>query len=163
MRRAADILVVLLICALLLLLIFKVLFVPFPVETPRISELEDGDVLLIDRFSKYLSNYSLGDLVKAELPAGDGVYRVAALGGYAYTVKDGAAYLNGALIDESAYSSGWPEGIELYAEINEDQLLLLPDDREGITELQGFILLYNDVYGEVRFRVYPWNRLSLFR
>lgn len=162
LRRAADILVILLLCAGLLVLLFKVLLVPVTVERALTSELEEGDLVLVDRFSRYISDYKLGDIVSASPEAGEGQYRVAALGGQTYLVSGAKAYLDGGLIDESGYSAGWPEGAELSFEVPEDCVLLLPDFRDGISDLAPYSVLYNDIYGEVRVRVAPITKLALF-
>lgn len=162
LRRLADIAVIFAVCFALLLLIFKVLLVPFRVADARVSDVAEGDILLVDRFSRYLSDYSVGDLLRAETSAGAAVYRMAAKGGSNYTVKDGAAYIDGVLIDESAYSDGWAEDVNLSIDVPEDEILLLPDDREGVKTLSEWSVLYNSVYGEVRFRVSPLSRLAVF-
>ena len=161
-RRAMDILVILLAAAGLLVLLFKVLLVPERVRTGLVSELCEGDLVLVDRFSKYLSDYRLGDIVSASPEAGEGLYRIAALGGQSYLVRGGRVYIDGALADESAYSGGWPAGTELMLEVPGDSVLLLPDDRSGVRSLEDYIVLYNDIRGEVRVRVAPIGRLALF-
>ena len=125
LRRLVDIAVIFAVCFALLLLIFKVLLVPFRVAGARVSDVAEGDILLVDRFSRYLSDYSVGDLLRAETSAGAAVYRMAAKGGSNYTVKDGAAYIDGVLIDESAYSDGWAEDVNLSIDVPEDEILLL--------------------------------------
>ena len=47
-------------------------------------------------------------------------------------------------------------------DVPEDEILLLPDDREGVKTLSEWSVLYNSVYGEVRFRVSPLSRLAIF-
>lgn len=160
-RRAADIAVVLLLCVGLVAFLFCVVLIPVRVGVSSVSELESGDLLLVDRISRFISDYSIGDIVRAETEAGDGIYRVAAPGGSYYLVRNGKAYLNGAYVEEE-YSSGWPYNLEISFSVPEDQILLLPDDRTGITELSGWSIPYNSVYGEVRFRISPIKKLALF-
>ena len=161
-RRAADIAVVLLLCAALVVFIFKVLLIPFGVIEPGVFELSQGDTVLVDRVSRYVSDYSLGDIVRAETSGGEGFYRVAALGGSTYLVRNGKAYLNGAFVDESGYSSGWPEGRDMFISVPDEGILLLPDDRTGIGSLEGWSIPYNSVYGEVRMRISPIRKLAIF-
>ena len=161
-RRAADIALIVLLAVGLIVLLFKVLLVPVRIGEPYVGDLRSGDVVLVDRFSKFLSDYKLGDIVRAEPEAGSGEYRVAALGGQRYEVRGGRAYLDGSLVDESAYSGFWPEDAELSIEIEEDEVLLLPDSREGIGDLSHFIVLYNSIVGEVRLRVSPISDIALF-
>ena len=161
-RRVVDVLVILLVCAAITVFIFGVLLVPMKVGGSNVIELASGDIVLIDRVSKYLTDYSIGDIVRAETEAGEAFYRVAALGGSTYLVRNGKAYLDGALIDESAYSVGWSPERELRFTVPENEVLLLPDDRTGITHLTGWSVLMNNIQGEVRFRVAPLKRLAFF-
>ena len=73
---------------------------------------EEGDLLLVDRVSKFVSDYSVGDVVRADTGSGWALYRVAALGGSTYTVRGGNAYLDSALLDESAYSEVWADCLD---------------------------------------------------
>ncbi len=160
-RRAADIIAVLLICLLLVFLLFKFALVPSVVKATHVSDISEGELVLVDRVSRFISDYSVGDIVCADLGEGASFYRVAAAGGSVYQVRNSKAYLDGALIDESAYSEGW-KGVEFGVTVPEYSLLLLPDGREGINDLGAYIIEYNSVYGEVRFRVSPLSRLAIF-
>ncbi len=161
-RRAADIAVILLVCLLLVFALFKFILVPVPADANVISDINRGELLLIDRVSKFISDYTPGDILRVDRGAGFELLRVAARGGSTYTVRDGCAYLDGALLDESEYSKGWPEGIDIELRIPENSLLLLPDVRDGITDPKGFITTYNKVFGEVRFRISPMKKLTFF-
>ena len=161
-RRAADIAVILLICLLLVFVLFKLVLVPAAADETKVSDIEKGELLLIDRVSKFISDYTPGDILRVDRGVGYELLRVAARGGSTYTVRDGKAYLNGALIDESEYSEGWPEGTGFELKIPQNSLLLLPDFREGITEPKEYITTYNRVFGEVRFRISPLSRLTFF-
>ena len=108
-RRVVDVLLIILICAAVLLFIFGVALVPARIAGSNVSELSAGDVILVDRVSKYLVDYAVGDIVRAQ-----------------------------------------------------NERLLLPDDRTGITHLTGWAVPLNNVIGEVRFRVAPIKRLAFF-
>ena len=41
-------------------------------------------------------------------------------------------------------------------------MLLLPDDRAGITSPEGYVLPVGEVYGKLRLRVYPFNKINIF-
>ena len=163
LRRAADIAVITAFSLLLVFLLFKFILVPVRVSDGGVSELAEGDIVLVDRVSNFVSDYSAGDLVRADLGGGYSIYRLAAKEGASYLVRNGRAYLNGAFIDESAYSAGWPQETELSVKVPADCVLLLPDNREGLSSAEGFIIPYNSIYGEVRFRVSPLKRLAIFR
>ncbi|MBR0135984.1 MAG: hypothetical protein IJM18_07260 [Clostridia bacterium] len=160
--RWADKAVILGICALLVFALFRFILIPVRVRNDKMHGLAGGELLLVDRISRFVSDYTLGDIVRIRLSGRYDLFRVAAEGGSTYRVSGGRAYLDDALLDESEYSAGWPEGLELYAEVPEDSLLLLPDDRTDITSLDEFVVRYNDVYGEVRFRIAPLNKLAFF-
>ena len=161
-RRVVDVLLIILICAAVLLFIFGVALVPARIEGANVSELSAGDVILVDRVSKYLVDYAVGDIVRAQTEAGESIFRVAALSGSTYLVRGGSAYLDGAQLDESAYSAGWSGISEIRFTVPQNEILLLPDDRTGITHLTGWAVPLNNVIGEVRFRVAPIKRLAFF-
>lgn len=107
-RRAADIAVILLLCFFLVFILFKVILVPVEVNDENVAELNTGELLLVDRVSRFIADYSVGDIVRADLGSGYAFYRVAAKGGSLYQVRNGKAYLDGELIDESAYGANGP-------------------------------------------------------
>lgn len=160
-RRAADVTVVILLSVLLVFLLFKAVLVPVSVSEPKLMGFEEGDLLLVDRVSKFVSDYSVGDVVRADTGSGWALYRVAALGGSTYTVRGGNAYLDSALLDESAYSEGWADWLDFEIQIPEGRILLLPDVRTSVNFPSSYIVEYSAIYGEVRFRVSPISRLAL--
>ena len=161
-RRAADIAVILLLCFLLVFILFKAVLVPVEVKDGNTSDLKRGELILVDRVSRFIADYSVGDIVRADLGSGGSFYRVAAEGGSLYQVRGGRAYLDGSLIDESAYGGEWPESLELELFVPEDSVLLLPDDRASVSALEGFVVPYDGIYGEARLRVAPIGRLAFF-
>lgn len=161
-RRAADASVVTILCLLLVLLLFKVILVPVRITSPQVSDLKEGELVLVDRISKYAVDYAVGDIVRAEAGSGLAEYRLAAKGGSTYSVRGGKTYLDGALTDESAYSEGWPRGTEFELKVPEDCVLLLPDVRSAATDPNDYLIEYNAIDGEVRFRISPLKRLAIF-
>ena len=161
-RRAADIAVILLLCFLLVFILFKALLVPVEVKDDNTAELQKGELLLVDRVSRFIADYSVGDIVRADLGSGDEFYRVAAKGGSLYQVRGGKAYLDGSLIDESSYGGEWPEYLDMEIAVPDDSVLLLPDDRAGASSLEGFVIPYGRIKGEARLRVAPMGRLAFF-
>lgn len=162
LRRAADIAVILLICLALVFALFKLVLVPVSAEGSLVSDIEEGELILVDRVSKFISDYTEGDIVRVNRGRGFELLRVAAGGGSEYSVRGGKAYLNGSLIDESAYSAGWGEEAEFSVSVPSDSLLLLPDSRDGIESLEESIVRCAAVYGEVRVRLHPISRLNIF-
>lgn len=162
LRRAADITVIVLFSLLLVFVLFRFVLVPVSVKSTGVNEIEEGELILCDRVSKFLVDYAPGDIVRAETEDGYKLLRVAAKGGSVYSVRGGVTYLNGVMIDESAYSSGWPEEAEFEIRVPVDKLLLFPDDRAGISEPAKCLVSQSRVYGEVRFRISPIKRLAFF-
>lgn len=160
--RAADAAVVLVISVLLAFLLFRFVFVPCEVSSKSVAEMSEGDVVLVDRVSRFIVDYEIGDVLNARTEEGSFFLRCAAGAGQEYTVRNGKAYLDGALIDESAYGGSWDVGADFTVKVPEGSLLLLPDDRTGIADLSGFVVPYADVYGAARLLVLPFNRVRAF-
>ena len=150
-RRAADVILILLLCAGALFVLFRFM-----------RDLKDGELVIIDRVSKYFAEYAPGDIVRADIGGGMNAYRVAAKGECEALVRDGRLYINGGLLDESEYASGWSESSELYCYVPYNCVLLLPDDRSGVDSLETCVVPIGEVYGKLRLRVYPFDRISLF-
>lgn len=161
-RRAADIAVILMLCALILFVLFRFIWAPASVKEAQVTGLSDGDVVLVDRVWGFISDYSAGDIVRAKIDGEYVFFRVAALGGQSYLVRGGRAYVDGELIDESEYGGKWARNVEFETEVPEDSLLLLPDVRTGIDDPERFVVPYSSVWGELRFRVSPIRKLAFF-
>ena len=162
LRKAADAVVVLLISALLVFLLFRFVLVPSDYEKAEVSELRDGELVLVDRVSKYFREYELGDMIEFRTDEGVRILRLAALGGTSYEVRDGNAYISGALADESAYGGSWGNRTGLYAEIPEGSVLLLPDSREDVSDLSACVVPFSSLTGKARLRIMPLDRITLF-
>ncbi|MBO4384948.1 MAG: signal peptidase I [Clostridia bacterium] len=160
--RAADVAVVLVVSVLIVFLLFRFALVPCEVGADSVKELKEGDVVLVDRVSRFFVDYELGDVLNARTEEGVFFLRCAAAGGQEYTVRNGRAYLDGALIDESAYGGSWSEGVDFSVTIPEGSLLLLPDDRSGVLDPERFIFPYSEVYGAARILILPFERFRAF-
>ena len=161
-RRTADVLLTLFICAAVVFVLFRFIWVPVVTADPPVKELEDGELVLADRISRYFGEYKVGDVVRADIGEGMNMYRVAAPGGTSVTVRGGRLYVNGGLLDESEYASAFDSELDEELEVPEGSVLLLPDDRSGITELEGCVLPVSSVYGKLRLRICPLSRFTLF-
>ena len=161
-RRAADVIIVILLCAAAVFAFFKLVWVPVSTADPQVGALSDGELVIVDRVSKYFSEYSVGDIVRANLGSGLNAYRVAASGGSSVVVRGGRLYVDGGLMDDSEYASGWRSDAELSCEVPHGSVLLLPDDRSGVTSLEDHIIPVGSVYGKLRMRVYPFSKINFF-
>lgn len=161
-RRAADVIVIILLCAALLFVLFGFILVPVSAAEPLVGELAEGELVLVDRLSKYVVPYKPGDIVRADVGRGLTAYRVAACGECEALIRGGKLYINGGLLDESGYTTDWDEGLEASFIVPKGSVLLLPDDRAGIISPEGFVLPVAEVYGKLRLRVYPFNKINIF-
>lgn len=164
-RKAADIIVMLLICVVLLFILFWVMWRPVQIKGVSITGLNDGELVIVDRVSKYLWSYDRGDILRADTGMGYNEYRVVAMGGETLLVTDGKSYINNAYLDEGAYNAVWESDVYLSITVPNDSLLLLPDNRVGIlteSDLNSYIVKKGAVYGELRFRIYPISAITLF-
>ena len=163
LRRAADVAVVLRASVLLVFCLFRFVLVPQEVETVTVKELKKGDLALVDRVSKFFADYELGDVLFVRLgDGGEYFLRASAKAGDTYSVVNGKAYLNGSLVEESAYGGTWSMYVNLEITVPEGSLLVLPDDRSGLYDLTEMTVSYKDVKGEVRFLILPFTRFALF-
>ncbi len=160
-RRAADVIVTLFLCAALVFVLFKFIWVPEITADPGVGELENGEIVIVDRLVKYFGGYAVGDIVRADIGGGMNEYRIIALGGSSVIIRGGSLYVDGRLLEEP-YASNIPAELDEEAEVPTGYLLLLPDDRSEITLLSRGIIPAGDVFGEVRLRIYPLNRFNLF-
>ena len=161
LRRAADIAVTILVCAALVFLLFRFVLVPFEVGENSAAELEKGDIVLVDRVSRFVFRLDRGDLLRADLGGGSAFLRLAALEGETYTVRNGKAYIDDSLLDEASYGGSWAPYLNISITVPEGSVLLLPDSRTGVFSLDGYIASYPQIYGKVRFIVSPLNRFAL--
>lgn len=160
--RFADWVVVSLVGIGIVLLIFLFILRPVQVDSPQVKELSDGELVLVDRLSRYITGFDRGDAVRAKLNNSYGMYRVVALGGERFTVQDGNTYIDGCLLDESPYSNGWDEGVYIDIDIPEGNILVLPDSRFGLSAESVWSIPLSDVYGELRVRIFPMSRMDLY-
>ncbi len=150
-----------------LALLFLLVLSPVRVNGGSMSPtLLPGEVLLVDRFSLYLRMPQRGDMVIFSHPetGEELIKRVIALPGETVEIADGHVYVNGCLLDESAYS---PALAEAYAPVAvpAGAVFVLGDDRGQSMDSRdpalGCIPLKN-LDGMVRLRVSPLTRAALF-
>lgn len=161
-RRAADVILVLFICAAAVFVLFRLVWVPVVTADPPIGELGDGEVVLVDRLSKFFKEYEAGDIVRADIGDGMNMYRVVACGEAEVVIRGGQIYINGGLLDESGYASGMAGFKDAEFTVPYGSALLLPDERAGVSDPASCILQEGEIYGKLRFRIYPFGRLAIF-
>lgn len=145
------------------------LLVLFPVRVSGSSmapTLLQGEVLLIDRLTLLLRSPRRGDLVIFEnAETGEElIKRVIALPGETVDIVNGTVYIDGRMLDESAYSPSHAQDFDPIV-VPEDAVFVLGDDRTGSLDSRdpalGCVPL-NRLDGKVRFRVSPLTRAALF-
>ena len=162
--KAADVVMLIFLCAAALFLLFRLMLAPVMTSEPRVEGLEDGEIILVDRLAKFFFDFKVGDLVCADLGGGIEQYRVAAPGGATVTVRGGRLFVNDGLLDDSAYATPFDEGVEKEFTVPQGSVLLLPDEREGLDlgNPQIYIKPVGGIYGKLRMRIYPLDKLCIF-
>lgn len=163
-RRLFAALWTLLVCAAVAVLFFVLLSWPFKaVEDTMSPAIAKGDVLILGRYSFYLKSPVRGDIAafaEETAPNGTALRRVIALEGESVACKDGQVYINGILLDESAYAD---RGLAEFPpfKVPKGCVYLLPDVREGLTDA-GAILEITALLGRVNFRTAPIGNAAIF-
>ncbi|HWR23638.1 MAG TPA: signal peptidase I [Feifaniaceae bacterium] len=145
------------------------LLVLFPVRVSGSSmapTLQQGEILLIDRLTLFFRSPRRGDLVIFENPSSgeELIKRVVALPGETVEIVNGAVYIDGRMLDESAYSPSAAKDFEP-AVVPENCVFVLGDDRAGSLDSRDPALgavPFGLLDGKVRVRVSPLNRAALF-
>lgn len=152
------------------LLLFGI-FCPLSVNDTGVGGFEDGDLVFADRFSKYIVGFERGDAVILKHTAVGGsasgrrLVRAIAFQGEKVVIADGKVYIDGALLDESAYT------YDMYSAIREEfivptgSVFVLPDDRMMVSKdtIPDLIVELPEILGKVRFIAYPFARFQAFK
>ena len=123
------------------------------------------EVLLIDRFTLYLWSPQRGDMVIFRTPEfGELIKRIIALPGETVAIFNGRVYINGQMLDESAYS---PTAAEDFPplEVPEGVVFVLGDSRsisQDSRDQRIGCIPFSALDGRVRLRVAPLERIALF-
>lgn len=149
--------------------VFCVLFFTLVYNGLRVSDasmapfIKQGDVLLLSRLSQVFYTPARGDVFAFRDSDGE-VYlgRVLALPGERIAVSGGQIYVNGVLLDESAYAPGQcADMAELTLE--KGVFFLLPDLRPlSPFDPTPFLVSYERLVGRAAFRAAPFSDIALF-
>ncbi len=148
-----------------------VVFSPLSISDTGVGGFEDGDLVFADRFSKYISGFDRGDVVVLKSltiggeASGRRLARVIAFAGEKVTIAEGRVYVDGALLDESAYTYEMYEGIREEFIVPTGCVFVLPDDRMMVSAeiIKELCVKLTDILGEVRFIAYPFDRFLTFK
>lgn len=150
---------------LILGLVFFVWLRPLRIQGDTMAPaLNENEVVLVDRLSKYWKQPQRGDTILFEDEFGAFVKRVIALPGETVDMKDGRVFINSRPLDESAYANAFKGDMEPLT-VPEDAVFVLGDNRSLVydsrLETVGCIP-YADIQGVLRVRIAPITRFTLF-
>lgn len=154
--------------ALLLLIFGRPSFVIGASMNPTFQE---GDLVLVERVSQFLSAPKHGDIVVAssdiklnENSYKDLIKRVIAVSGDTIVIKDGFVYVNGNKINEPYLNDGITNN-EFEGIVPENHVFIMGDNRlhsnDSRSDEIGFVP-YERLKGKVYFRIWPIDKIKLF-
>ena len=157
------------VAALVIGLLFGLWLTPVRVAGDTLEPAFSADqVLLVDRAARFFSAPRRGDVILFNDPQGGGqiLKRIVALPGETVDIKDGAVYIDGCLLDESAYFAKDAAVGDMEAVlVPEGSVFVLGDNRalsyDSRTDGVGCIP-YGEVLGVVRVRVAPFTALAWY-
>lgn len=150
----------LVVCVLFFTLVYNGLSVS---DTSMAPFFKQGDVLLISRLSQVFSTPSRGDVFAfREKDASIYLGRVLALPGEEVTICGGNVYINGLLLDESAYAPAACADMDAVV-LHTGEFFMLPDLRpQAAFSPDAFIVPYEHLVGRAALRVAPLKNLNFY-
>lgn len=154
---------------IILFLMIYVVSITQVVGSSMSSTLENGDVLILNKFKYRFTDIKRGDIISLEYA--DTKYlikRVIGLPGDNISIKNNNLYLNDELYVENYLDEGLVyDDFDLstlgYETIPDDMYLVLGDNREDSLDSREIGLISKDeVIGKVSFRIWPLNKLAAF-
>ena len=164
-----DFIKLIIVIIVILFLMIYVVSVTQVVGNSMNSTLENGDVLILNKFKYRFTDIKRGDIISLEYA--DTKYlikRVIGLPGDTISIRDMTLYINGELYVENYLDEGLEyDDFELsslgYDTIPEDMYLVLGDNREDSLDSREIGLISKDeVISKVSFRIWPLNKLAAF-
>ena len=164
-----DFVKLIIVIVIILFLMIYVVSVTQVVGNSMKSTLENGDVLILNKFKYQFTDIKRGDIISLEYA--DTKYlikRVIGLPGDNISIRDNVLYIKGELYVENYLDEGLEyDDFELsslgYDKIPEDMYLVLGDNREDSLDSREIGLISkDDVIGKVSFRIWPLNKLAAF-
>ncbi|MCH5278490.1 MAG: signal peptidase I [Christensenellaceae bacterium] len=164
--RFLDWLIAVALGAIAVALLLFVFMTPIVVEEDSIADIGGGELVFADRMGKYFADYGRGDIVVYRYGKSSKTHlgRIVAFSGEQVQVSNGHIYINDAYLDESAYAIGFSDEYSFCFTVPNGKVLILPDDRSSIdgNRIDAMTFSASEIVGEVRFRIYPLNKLELF-
>ena len=167
-----------------LAVILYLIITTFIVQTFRVEQqsmidtLQPGEHLLFDKITPRFDDYSRGDIVvfhpQGRTDETPYIKRVIGVGGEHVEIKQGAVWIDGVRIEESAYTYDDPgigENEATFAKLGqsewdvpEGQLFVLGDHRQGSTDSRNQsvgLVDVDDVVGRAWLRFFPLDQLGI--
>ncbi len=164
-----DFVKLIVVIVIILFLMIYVVSITQVVGSSMSSTLENGDVLILNKFKYRFTDIKRGDIISLEYA--DTKYlikRVIGLPGDNISIKNNNLYLNDELYVENYLDEGLVyDDFDLsdlgYETIPDDMYLVLGDNREDSLDSREIGLISKDeVIGKVSFRIWPLNKLAAF-
>ena len=164
-----DFVKLIIVIIVILFLMIYVISVTQVVGNSMASTLENGDVLVLNKFKYRFFDVKRGDIISLEYA--DTKYlikRVIGLPNDTVSIKDNTLYINGEVyienyLDEDLVYDDFELTSLGYERIPEDMYLVLGDNREDSLDSREIGLISKDeIIGKVSFRIWPLNKLAAF-
>ena len=164
-----DLIKLIVVVVVILFLMIYVVSVTQVVGNSMYSTLEDGDVLILNKFKYRFFDIERGDIISLEND--DTKYlikRVIGLPGDSISIKDNTLYINGEVYIENYLEEGLVyDDFELtslgYDVIPDDMYLVLGDNRpDSVDSREIGLVSKDDIIGKISFRIWPLNKLAVF-
>lgn len=164
-----DFIKLIIVIIVILFLMIYVVSVTQVVGNSMNSTLENGDVLILNKFKYRFTDIKRGDIISLEYD--DTKYlikRVIGLPGDSISIRDNTLYINGELYVENYLNEGLEyDDFELsslgYTTIPDNMYLVLGDNREDSLDSREIGLIKKEnIIGKVSFRIWPLNKLAAF-
>jgi signal peptidase I len=126
--------------------------------------LNSGEVVLCDRFGKYIRTPERGDIVLFQTKDGPFVKRIVGMPGETVELVEGRVFINSIPLDESSYSVNYV-GDMAPVEVPGGCVFLLGDNREEMydSRLESVgCIPFDRILGVLRWRVSPFSRIAYF-
>lgn len=153
--------------ALAVAFVFTALFIAVRAEDAGMAPyIQAYDIVLYFRPARFVCAPARGDvlLFSIEKNGPTCVGRAVGLPGETVEIAGGRVYIDGHLLDESAYAAGNCGDLAATV-VPEGCYFVLPDARAraNVENPAGLFVSGNDVAGRAFLRVYPFGRISLFK
>ena len=164
-----DLIKLIVVVVVILFLMIYVVSVTQVVGNSMYSTLEDGDVLILNKFKYRFFDIERGDIISLEND--DTKYlikRVIGLPGDTVSIQNSTLYINGEVYVESYLEEGLVyDDFELtslgYDVIPDDMYFVLGDNRaDSVDSREIGLISKDDVIGKISFRIWPLNKLAVF-